>query len=141
MMFLKQDKIATVGGGVIISAATRSLIFPAMLGHRRRSPLFVHAITDLTALRSRLNVASSKRSTALGVVVDRQQGPVKVITVTVVMLTEPINPPCSHFVCLKSTKPSSSFLSCESYQPLAITFCPPSSVINGVPLNWFLPPP
>jgi hypothetical protein len=96
-----------------------------MLGHRRRSPLFVHAITDLTALRSRLNVASSKRSIALGVVVDRQQGPVMVITVTVAMLTEPINPPCSHFVCLKSTKPNSSFLSCESNQPLAITFCPP----------------
>ena len=68
-----------------IPAATRSLIFPAMLGHRRRSPLFVHAITDLTALLSRLNVASSKRRAALDVVIGRQQSPVMVITVTIAM--------------------------------------------------------
>jgi hypothetical protein len=126
---------------VIIPAATRSLIFPAMLGHQRHSPLFIHAITDLTALRSRLNVASSKRSTTLGVVIDRQQGPMMVITVTAAMLTEPINPPCSHLIRLKSTKPGSSFLSCKSNKPLAITFYPPSSVINGISVNRFLPPP
>jgi hypothetical protein len=51
------SRIRSPRWGVIILAATRSLIFPAMLGHRRRSPLFVHAITDWTALWSRLNVA------------------------------------------------------------------------------------
>ena len=41
-------------------AATRSFLLPAVSDHRRRSPLFGHAITDLTALRPWLNVASSR---------------------------------------------------------------------------------
>jgi hypothetical protein len=44
-------------------AATRPSLLPAMSGHRRRPPLFGHAITDLTALRPWLNVASSRGAT------------------------------------------------------------------------------
>jgi hypothetical protein len=112
---LETGKIAAVGGGggvVIILAAMRPLILPAVLGHRRRSPPSVHAITDLTALLSRLNVASSKRRAALDVVVGRQQSPVMVITVTVAMAHWAYKFTCSHSLRPKSTEHSSSSLSC-----------------------------
>jgi hypothetical protein len=56
-----------------------------MLGHRRRSSPSIHAITNLTALMSRQNVANSRKRAAPDVVVGRQQGPVMVITMTVAM--------------------------------------------------------
>jgi hypothetical protein len=106
---LETGKITAV---VIILAAMRPLILPAVLGHRRRSPPSVHAITDLTALLSRLNVASSKRRAALDVVVGRQQSPVMVITVTVAMAHWAYKFTCSHSLRPKSTEHSSSSLSC-----------------------------
>jgi hypothetical protein len=112
---LETGKIAAVGGGggvVCFVAAKAPLCQPAGLGHRRRSPPSVHAITDLTALLSRLNVASSKRRAALDVVVGRQQSPVMVITVTVAMAHWAYKFTCSHSLRPKSTEHSSSSLSC-----------------------------
>jgi hypothetical protein len=85
-----------------------------MSGHWCRSPLFGHAIMDLTALRPRLNVASSKGSVVLGAIVDRQLGPAMVITVAAAVLYRAYKFTPSSLPSLKSTELRPSSPNCEA---------------------------
>jgi hypothetical protein len=85
-----------------------------MFGHRRRSPLFGHNITDFTALRPQLNVASSKGSVVLGAIVDRQLRPAMVITVAAAVLHRAYKFTPFSLPSLKSTELRPSSPNCEA---------------------------
>jgi hypothetical protein len=85
-----------------------------MSGYRHRSPLFGHAITDLTALRPRLNVASSKGSAVLGAIVDCQLRLTMVITVAAAVLYRAYKFTQSSLPSLKSTELRPSSPNCEA---------------------------
>jgi hypothetical protein len=98
----------------LTSTATRPSLLPAVSGHRRRSPLFIHATRMWLCYCRGGDVANPWEQLSLDTAVDRQLRPTMVITMAATVTHHGYKFTTSSLPSLKSTELRPSSLTCEA---------------------------